>query len=960
MRLKNAYYRLMNTEDGDTFAPVVLEELRALLRELHPDSTDEESLSLNSRLDRDLGLDSLSRVELMDRIEKRVHKRLPDEILASAESPADLVEALVLGDSYDPQARRSSSSEKVITDGDTSHPSEATTLIQMLEYHAHRKKNAAHIWLYDEQGEVETISYQDILKGAAAVARGLRKEGVEEGQAVSIMLPTSRNFLDAFFGVLLAGAVPVPMYPPVRPSQIEEHLRRQAVILETARVPVMITVPEARKLGQFLQAKVECLRRLVTTEELAQEGESETGSFPLLHGRQTAFLQFTSGSTGNPKGVVLSHANLLANVRAIVVGCELKPNDVFVSWLPLYHDLGLIGALLGTLYAGMPLVLMSPLRFLRRPERWLQAISEHKGTISAAPNFAYELCIRKVPEELLGQLDLSSWRLSMNGAEPVVPGTLERFAEKFGPCGYRPEVMQPVYGLAESSVGVTSPRPGIAPTIDRVLRSALVTQKRAEPADAETKESDVLEFVGCGAPLVGHELRVVDDSGRELPDRREGRIHFRGPSSTVGYFENPEATALLKVGDGWLDSGDLGYVADGEVFITGRKKDVIIRGGRNIYPHELEEAVGNIPLIRKGCVAVFAAKDASGGTEKVVVLAEVRHKKELQNTDLKKQIYQVSTDVLGSPADDVVLVAPQTVLKTSSGKLRRNACRNRYELGLLGKPSAALWIQMARLGFETIYLRAVQAAVWLKDLGFSIRFGLVFAGGLLLWMGLVLLTPSIGTWHWRVNRGITRWVLWLAGVSVQVEGKEYMKPISPAIYVSNHTSYLDSLILPAVLPVGTRFMVKRELKDVFLLGRALQKMGALFVERQESGSKKAALGEKQLREALEEGHSVVVYAEGTCLRMPGLLPFKMGAFLAASRVGAPVVPVTLRGVRQLLRPSTFLPKKSSVQVTIGEPLGPEGAGFEAAANLRNRVRKVILETCGEPDRGKEDIGRFFS
>ncbi len=337
--------------------------------------------------------------------------------------------------------------------------------------------------------------------------------------------------------------------------------------------------------------------------------------------RDIAFLQYTSGSTGSPKGVVLTHANLLANIRAMGRAAGVLPNDVFVSWLPLYHDMGLIGAWLGTLYHGVPLVVMSPTDFLGRPESWLWAMHRHRGTLSGAPNFAYEICATRLDDSRLAGLDLSSWRVAYNGSEPVSPDTVVRFNRRFAAYGFDPRAQAPVYGLAESAVGLTFPPLDRGVLIDRVDRRQLAIAGDGTSGARGRCERAAHRLLR--APPAGHEIRVVDAAGQECPERREGRIEFRGPSATSGYFRNPEATRRL-FDDGWLDTGDLGYLAGGELYVTGRAKDIIIRGGQHIHPQEAEAAIGNLPGIRKGCVTLFGAPDPASGTEKVVVLAETR------------------------------------------------------------------------------------------------------------------------------------------------------------------------------------------------------------------------------------------------------------------------------------------------------------------------------------------------
>ncbi|MDN5752360.1 MAG: AMP-binding protein, partial [Nitrosospira sp.] len=592
----------MRTEDA---AGVLLEAVRRLAAELHARSGEEISATLDSSLERDLGFDSLGRVELIARIERVFGISLSEQALVNAETPRDLLQAVLT-------AAPAAAPLKGMQRGEApiqvqAEPSDALTLPDVLDWHVRAHPHRTHITLLDEAGKEAGISYTALQKGALEIASGLLEYGLQPGQSVAIMLPTGRDYFSCFFGALLAGGVPVPIYPPARVSQIEDHLRRHAGILSNALATVLITAPEAKPVARLLQAQVETLRAVVTVVELSMPGQAPAYS---IQAGQVALLQYTSGSTANPKGVALTHANLLTNIRAMGQAAKVSSTDVFVSWLPLYHDMGLIGAWLGSLYYACPLVVMSPIAFLARPERWLWAIHQHRGTLSASPNFGYELCLRKIPDDVLGGLDLSSWRMAFNGAEPVSPETIINFTQRFTRHGLRPGCIAPVYGLAECSVGLAFPPPGRGPLIDCVKRDKFTRSGQADPAGDE--EAGALRFVACGRPLPGHQIKIVDATGNEVGERVEGRLEFKGPSATGGYFRNPEQNRLL-FHDGWLDSGDFAYLAAGDLYLTGRAKDIIIRAGRNIYPHELEEAVGNIPGIRKGCVAVFGSPDPVSG-----------------------------------------------------------------------------------------------------------------------------------------------------------------------------------------------------------------------------------------------------------------------------------------------------------------------------------------------------------
>lgn len=915
----------------------LLGAVEAMVRETHPDR--DIDVRLDSRIERDLGLDSLARVELLLRLGDVCHTRFPPEALSEAQTPRDLLR--LVGRQVEDDAVHGAAPS--VGASSVPLPDAAQTLVEVLEWHAARQPERQHVILYDEKDAARSLSYAALLLRARRIAAGLLAEGVEPKQTVALMLPTGVEYLASFFGVLLAGAVPVPIYPPARLSQIDEHLARHGRILANAGAVLIITVPEAQGVASLLGNVAPALRKSMTPAELEREPMDilyRAGADDL------AFLQYTSGSTGDPKGVMLSHANLLANVRALGHVVKASSEDVFVSWLPLYHDMGLIGAWLGSLYHAMPLVLMSPLTFLARPASWLRAISEYRGTLSAAPNFAYELVARKLPEAELDGLDLWSWRLAFNGAEPVIPATLEAFAQRLGGVGFRGVAMTPVYGLAECSVGLAIPPLDRGPRIDSIDREVFARERIAEPTDPGA--ANAMLVPACGRALPGHEMRVVDEFDHELAERRVGKLQFRGPSATRGYYRNDEATRKL-MRDGWLDSGDFAYLHDGEVYLTGRAKDLIIRGGRNIYPYELEQAVGALAGIRKGCVAVFAATDPGGGTEKLVVMAETRETAAEPRARLTDEINRVSIDVVGIPADEIVLAPPYTVLKTSSGKIRRAASREIFERGAIGGRRSSAWWQIARLA----------SAALLSRLSTHLRSAASTVYGLYAWLVFGLLAvptwtitalarkPTVG----RIAVHLaTRLFLYLIGMRARRVSPSRV-PGKPHVLVCNHASYLDSVVLYAILPPQARyaFVAKRELESHWFPRLFLRGLGTLFVDR--FAARQGAEDAQAMVAALEAGQSLVVFPEGTFSREAGLRYFRMGAFVAAAKAGLPIATAGLRGMRAVLRDKTRLPRHGRIEFELGATLVPIADDWQAAVRLRDQARSQMLELCGEPDLG---------
>ncbi|MEX6502949.1 AMP-binding protein [Pseudomonas zhanjiangensis] len=915
------------------------------LAEVHPQAMKQGRIGLHSALDRDLGLDSLTRVELWSRIEREFDVRLPQSLFAEAQTPGDILAALLrnlpqLGAADELPAAFDEHWPPMADE--RRPPEQAQTLIEVLDWHLQVHPERIHVRLLGEDERCEDISYAALHAGASAVAAGLQRRGLRVGERVALMLPTGRDFLCGMFGIFLAGGVPVPIYPPMRLAQIEEHLQRQAGILGNAEAVVLITLEQARLFARLLKPQVPSLNAIVTVAELSANPADLV--VPPRQAEDIAFLQYTSGSTGQPKGVIVSHANLLTNLRAMRQVLEVSAKDVFVSWLPMYHDMGLIGAWFGSLYVGFPLVLMSPLAFLARPASWLWAIHRYRGSISAAPNFAYELCLSKVDAAALEGLDLSSWRLALNGAEPVNPDTLRRFAERFAAYGLAATALMPVYGLAEGTLGVAFPPLGRGPRVDRVRRDAF--QRSGQALPAAPAADDVLRFVCSGRPLPGHQVRIVDGSDVELPERTEGHLQFKGPSTTRGYFRNPQEGRRVRHGD-WFDSLDLAYLADGELYISGRVKDLIIRGGRNIYPYDLEVAIGNLAGLRKGCVAVFGSSGADGASERLVVLAETHERDEGVRQRLRETIARVALAVGGVQPDDIVLAAPHSVLKTSSGKIRRAASRELYQRGELGQAGRAVWQQLLHLALGAARGQFGRAARRLRALlyaGYFWALLLPIAG--LTWLAVALLPRR--DWCRRVARLAARLFLRAVGMPVRAEGLEWLQGTQVRVLIANHASYLDGLVLCAVLPPSFGFVAKRELAEQFIAGRFLRKLGACFVERFDP--QRSSEDAERLAAVLQGGQSLVFFPEGTLTREAGLLPFRLGAFALASRVAVPLLPVALGGTRTALRGGQWFPRRSVLRVSVCAPLHAQGNDWRAIVALRDQARGLLLEQLEEAER----------
>jgi len=513
-------------------------------------------------------------------------------------------------------------------------------------------------------------SYRELYHAAMRVAGALAKLGVKKDECVLIVLPTSFEFIISFFGVQLAGGIPVPTYPPGALEKTEQSLTKLQLLAADSQASTCISNQQLKPLLGSLPLGSKWLNDVVAVEDLLLGSKSDAPKVR-PQSSDSAFIQYTSGSTGNPKGVLLTHGALVSNLHAIGQASRINRKDVMVSWLPLYHDMGLIGGPLNTIYWRIPLVLMSPTAFLRRPIRWLSAIHRYKGTMAASPNFGYELCCRRIKPEDRQGLDLSSWRIAYNAAEPVNFRTVVNFQRAYEPHGFRPTTMMPVYGLAEASLAVTFTRVGTLH--HEVVDRAMLATGKAVKSTGRTSTA----VVGVGTPVPGHVALVVDTNGAPLPEREVGHIVVRGPSLMKGYFRNPEATqAVLR--DGWLWTGDLGYYSEGQLYVTGRAKDLIIVRGRNHYAEDVERTVERIPAARGGGVVAFAVYDEEAATDLVIIVCETKETGDAARLELIEEIGERVSTECGVQVDEVVLVQPGTIPKTSSGKRQRALCRELY------------------------------------------------------------------------------------------------------------------------------------------------------------------------------------------------------------------------------------------------------------------------------------------
>ncbi|MGY2164234.1 non-ribosomal peptide synthetase [Pseudomonas tolaasii] len=586
------------------------------------------------------------------------------------------------------------------------------TLVESLQRRAAQTPDQVALrFLADSAEQNVVLSYHELDQRARTIAAALQANAALGDRAV-LLFPSGPDYVAAFFGCLYAGVIAVPAYPPE--STRRHHQERLLSIIADAEPRLLLTIAS---LGDGL-AQIDNAPPVLSVDTL-DAGIAGNWVAPELQADDIAFLQYTSGSTALPKGVQVSHGNLVANEVLIRrgFGIDLNPDDVIVSWLPLYHDMGLIGGLLQPIFSGVPCVLMSPAYFLGRPLRWLEAISEYGGTISGGPDFAYRLCSERVSDTALERLDLSRWRVAYSGSEPIRLDTLERFAEKFAVCGFTPNNFFASYGLAEATLFVAGGTRGNGIPALRVDEQALAAN-RAEPGQGSA-------IMSCGTSQPEHAVLIADPHTlAELPDNRVGEIWASGPSIAHGYWRNPEATAktfVQQAGRTWLRTGDLGFIRDGEVYITGRLKDLLIVRGHNLYPQDIEQTIEReVEVVRKGRVAAFAVQDA--GLEGIGIAAEISRsvQKILPPEALIKAIRQAVAEAYQQAPSVVVLLNPGGLPKTSSGKVQRAACGLRHADGSLDR-----YAQFPDLPAQTgdavpeSELQSHIAAIWCEQLNIA-------------------------------------------------------------------------------------------------------------------------------------------------------------------------------------------------------------------------------------------------
>ncbi len=525
------------------------------------------------------------------------------------------------------------------------------------------------VTLSGDQLDAQSFSFRDLAERARRTWRNLEAHGLQRGDRVLLCVGRPDRLLVGMLACWAGGFVPVPL-PAIGDFKVPTLFLERVTSVAADCSPRLLVVDSV---ARWERVRKDAPAIPVTDPDTLESaaGAAAKGELPPHAAGDVAFIQYTSGSTGRPRGVVVTHENLAANVKAIGVVTDVTAGDCMVSWLPLHHDMGLVGGMLFPIYARIPTYIMQPVTFVMRPSSWLRALSQFRGTYSVAPNFAYSLCARRVPERDLKGLDLSSWRLAFNGAEPIDAEMVRSFIRRYGAYGFRATSFYPVYGLAEATLAVAFPPPGSEPVVDTISRSALVSQGVARPAPGPSTDS--VSFVSVGAALSDHRIEIQDpDTRRPLLERQVGEIVAYGPSISPRYFGDSEDECRS-----CLRTGDLGYVADGRLYVIDRLKDLIIVAGQNFSPADIETCAARVAGMRRGRIVAFSTM-GEDATEQVHIVGELDPRSLRRQEAIGAEISTRIQEDLGLGVQDVRLIPPGTLPRTTSGKIQRKACRTMY------------------------------------------------------------------------------------------------------------------------------------------------------------------------------------------------------------------------------------------------------------------------------------------
>jgi len=551
-----------------------------------------------------------------------------------------------------------------------------STLPSILSHNIQASSDQVAIYLLHNQRLDQAITYHDLLSGSYGYARSMKEAGIHPGEVVILILNHGQELVYAFFGAILAGAIPAIM-PFLTEKLDPEHYRLSlSALFEVTRPAAAITHTDFILEVNRAKGDSSFPRRILVSEDISPAGAYDPEELPGMQFNPDGIvlLQHSSGTTGLQKGVALSHRSVINQLNSYAQAIQLVETDVIVSWLPLYHDMGLVAGFLLPVLCRVPLVLMSPFDWVRAPHKLFQIVSRYRGTLAWLPNFAYNFCVQKVRERDMENVDLSSWRAAINCSEPMHWNSHQTFLERFAPYGFHPGALATCYAMAENVFAVTQGGIAAPVHVDLVDQQALLSRQVAEPA---TDRSNTLKMLSAGTPISGTRVRVVDAIGNDIPDRTIGEIAIQSSCMLTGYYNRPDLDAST-FKDGWYLTGDLGYQAGGELYITGRKKDLIIVGGKNIYPQDLERLAGEVSGVHPGRVVAFGVENELTGTEEVVLVAEVEDDDPLHCQKIGDEIRQQVTRGSDIVLRYVQIVGRGWLIKTSSGKIARAANREKY------------------------------------------------------------------------------------------------------------------------------------------------------------------------------------------------------------------------------------------------------------------------------------------
>ncbi len=868
------------------------------------------AVTLEKSLTYDLGIGSIERIELMQRLEKIFSIRLEENSIARADN-LDVIYEEILNKLEQKQPEYHFVDH--IADLPEIDMRSAESLVDILLLG--KQQDPLRTWLYlqNADGKEATLSYQELYNETINMACYLKEKGLRPGNKIVIALPTSCEFFYAFFASLLLGGRPIISSPLL----LKEKKQSLPPFLIDGDVDFVIAEDN-------LKSQLNLKKIIFLSPSDALDVKHKDQNICINEKNNGVVGLLTAGTTGDKKEILLRQESVLENIKSSIDAMSMSPSDIVVNWLPLNNSVSLISMCLTSLYAGIPLVLIDYNDFLQQPERWLWAIHFHQGTISVASDFDLAQCTQKIKFHTLDGLDISSCRVALVATDQPQVDTLNAFNQKFSPYGFKETCLTPAYALTENGALLTISNPGNKYQTDQASLDRLLKENTAEKTDTSLS----IDYVNCGEVVGNNDIRIADSDGVVLKDRQIGKIQFSRPSS----FEDDSRR--------WISSGDYGYTVNKSLFVIGREQGLIyLKESKQCYAKVIENLVGMLPDINANSVAAF-----NDSNENYILVVETTVDSASQHSNVREIVSKKLKQSGISTPEKIIFLKNNSLPRTLSGKIKRFQCKKDYENNSLGRELSPSLIQKIKVKSKKIW------NILSGKIKFSLRVIYTFYVGIILvltgppgWIIIMCLPRKLGA------KFLKLWCKFLfASMFCPIKYSEdpsVGESKTPIVYTANHTGYLDIVALISVLPSDISYIGKQELSDVGFLKKLMQHLGYIFVNPVDFTKTPGEIAE--ITETVKSGRSVLIFAEGTFTYATGLRPFKMGTFKIAAETMSPVCPVSIQGVRTVLRDGSCMFRPNFIKIHVSSLIFPVENSWSESLRLRDEAYKAIADNCGE-------------